>query len=60
MAKKNKKPAKVRLNNARKARLRQDMLKDSYFQRTKEQVIKSDKIYSRKDRKNPLQDFDSE
>lgn len=56
MAKKKKKTVKERLEKARKARLRQDMLKDNYFQRTKEKTHKSDKTYSRKNQKPPSVD----
>ena len=57
MAKK-KKTAKEHLDKARKARLRKDMLKDNYFQRTTEKTHKSYKIYSRKNQKPPSEDID--
>ncbi len=58
MAKKKKKTAKERLDKARKARLREDQMRDNYFQRTKEKTHKSDKTYSRKNQKPPFEDMD--
>ncbi len=55
MAKKNKSFKKI-LDKARKARLRQDMLDDNYYQRTTQKTHKSDKTYSRKNQKPPSVD----
>lgn len=60
MAKKKKKTTKEILEKGRKARLRQDMLKDNYFQRTTEQTHKSKKTYSRKNQKPPSDEDNDE
>ena len=53
MAKKKKKSAKVILDKARKARLREQMMNDNHYQRTKQQTHKSKRDYSRKNQKPP-------
>ena len=57
MAKKKKKSFKERLEKARKARLREDMLRDNYYQRTKTKVIPDKTKYSRK-RKPPDEEIE--
>jgi len=52
MAKK-KKTVKQILDKGRKARLRQDMLNDNYYQRTTQKTHKSKKTYTRKNQKPP-------
>ena len=53
MAKKKKKTLKQRLDKGRKSRLRDDMLKDNYYQRTTQKTQQSEKIYNRKNQKPP-------
>lgn len=53
MAKKKKKTLKQRLDKGRKSRLRDDMLKDNYYQRTTQKTQQSEKIYNRKNKKPP-------
>ncbi len=53
MAKKNKKSVNERLDKARKARLRDEMLKANYYQRTTQKTHKSKKLYSRKNKRPP-------
>nr|WP_298657452.1 hypothetical protein [uncultured Flavobacterium sp.] len=52
MAKK-KKTLKQILHKGIKAKLREDQLKDNYFQRTKQQTHKDKKTYTRKNQKPP-------
>ena len=53
MAKKKKKTLKEILHKGIKARLREDQLKDNYFQRTKQKTHKSKTTYTRKNQKLP-------
>lgn len=56
--KKKKKPFQVRLEKARKARLREDMLRDNYYQRTRTKVIPDKTKYNRKRNKPPDKNID--